>query len=171
MSVTISEMTEADWPAVAAIYREGIDTGNATFLKAPPASWQDWKSGKMNACSIVGCEKGRVIGWAALSPVSNRPYYAGVAEVSLYVARIAQGTGLGSQLLRALIDRSEAHGVWTLQAGIFPENPASLHVHRKHGFREVGIREKLGRMEFGPLTGRWRDVILLERRSNLTDID
>jgi len=171
MSVMISEMTEADWTAVAAVYQEGIDTGNATFLASPPATWEDWCSGKVNPCSIVAGEKGRMLGWAALSPVSNRCYYAGVAEVSLYVAPEAQGRGVGSLLLRELICKSETFGIWTLQAGIFPENHASLHVHRKHGFRDVGIREKLGRMEFGPLKGRWRDVILLERRSTLTGTD
>ncbi|MBN1613901.1 MAG: N-acetyltransferase [Deltaproteobacteria bacterium] len=171
MTVTISEMTEADWPAVSAIYQEGIDTGDATFQKEPPETWQEWRSGKMNPCSIVAREKGRTVGWAALNPVSNRSCYTGVAEVSLYVAQESRGRGLGSQLLRSLIDKSEACGVWTLQAGIFPENEASLHVHRKHGFRDVGIREKLGRMEFGPLKGRWRDVILLERRSALTGTD
>jgi L-amino acid N-acyltransferase YncA len=171
MSVTISEMTDADWPAVAAIYQEGIDTGNATFLASPSAEWIDWCSGKVNSCSIVASEKGRTLGWAALSTVSNRCYYAGVAEVSLYIAQVAQGRGVGSLLLRELICKSEACGIWTLQAGIFPENHASLHVHSKHGFREVGIREKLGRMEFGPLKGLWRDVILLERRSTLAGKD
>jgi phosphinothricin acetyltransferase len=164
----ISQMTEADWPEVAAIYREGIDTGNATLAANPPASWADWQRGKINACSLAARNRGApssVLGWAALSPYSSRPCYAGVAEVSLYVAAAARGQGIGSALMQALIEVSEQNGIWTLQAGIFPENPASLSLHQKHGFRVVGLRIKIGRMESGPRAGEWRDVILLERRS------
>jgi L-amino acid N-acyltransferase YncA len=158
-------MTGADWSEVAAIYQEGIDTGNATFTDSPPASWEDWRRVKINACNLVACQDGRVVGWAALSPVSARIVYAGVAEVSIFVRADARGKGVGSLLLEELIRVSEANGFWTLQAGIFPENRSSLDLHLKHGFRVVGFRDRLGKMGFGPYQGQWRDVLLLERRS------
>ena len=164
-AITMRAMTEHDWPAVAAIYFEGIAGGHATFAATPPASWEDWCTGKINSCSLVACANDAVLGWAALSPVSARKVYAGVAEVSMYVSADAQGRGVGTQLLKSLIARSEAQGIWTLQAGIFPENVASMQLHRKHGFREVGRRERLGKMEFGPRQDEWRDVMLFERRS------
>jgi L-amino acid N-acyltransferase YncA len=168
MSITIETMTEADWPAVAAIHREGIATGHATFASAPPDSFADWSDGKITACSLVSRdERGAVTGWSCLSKVSDRCVYAGVAEVSVYVAQGARGRGVGDGLLRELIAKSEAEEVWTLQAGIFPENSASLRLHARHGFREVGRREKLGKMTFGPRAGEWRDVLLLERRSRV----
>ncbi|RIK65855.1 N-acetyltransferase [candidate division KSB1 bacterium] len=165
MTITITEMTAQDWRAVAAIYQEGIDTGDATFEAAPPSSWEEWRKTKLNACSIVARAHDEIVGWAALSPVSSRGVYAGVAEVSVYVSAPARGHSVGSLLLDALIKRSEAHGLWTLQAGIFPENQASIRLHLQHGFRQVGIREKLGKMAYGPHAGKWRNVVLLERRS------
>ncbi len=151
-------MTAADWPAVRAIYLEGIATGNATFETAAP-EWERWDAGHLKTCRLVVRVDGEVVGWAALSPVSARVVYAGVAEVSIYVAQRARGKGLGAELLRALVAESEAHGVWTLQAGIFPENAASIALHRRAGFRIVGTRERIGCVD-----GRWRDVVLMERR-------
>jgi L-amino acid N-acyltransferase YncA len=170
MSVLVAAMTSSDWPQVARIYQEGIDTGNATFAARPPATWEAWCESKINSCSLVAHGDDEVVGWAALSPVSSRTVYAGVAEVSVYVSSAARGKGVGSLLLQELIRTSEANGIWTLQAGIFPENKPSLLLHFKHGFRVVGIREKLGRMELGEYAGRWRDVMLVERRSAVTGI-
>lgn len=167
MAIIITAMDDSDWPDISRIYQEGIDTGNATFAAAPPASWDAWCEGKINSCSLVAHDDNVVIGWAALSPTSSRAVYAGVAEVSVYISSAARAKGVGSLLLQELIRTSEANGIWTLQAGIFPENQASLRLHLKHGFREVGRREKLGRMEFGEFTGKWRDVLLLERRSKV----
>lgn len=169
--ILINEMTAADWNAVSEIYHQGIDTGNATFAQSPPGSWEEWCKSKINPLSLVARQDGVVIGWAALSSTSNRCVYAGVAEVSIYVSSCARGRGTASQLLGALIHRSEANGIWTLQAMIFPENQASLDIHYDHGFRKVGVREKIGRMEYGQYQGKWRDVILLERRSIITGVD
>ena len=153
-------LTAAHWPAVRAIYAEGIATGTATFATEPPA-WADWDAGHLAAGRLVAAdEAGRVLGWAALSPVSGRCVYAGVAEVSVYVAGAARGQGVGRALLAALVAASEAAGLWTLQAGIFPENAASLRLHEAAGFRLVGRRERIGR-----LRGHWQDALLLERRS------
>ena len=168
MNAETGPMTEADWPAVAAIYAEGIATGHATFASAPPSSWTDFCEGKLMDCACVvrvGAA-GEVLGWATLAAVSDRCVYAGVAEVSVYVAAAARGHGVGARLLRELIAGSEAAGVWTLQAGIFPENAASVALHERAGFRAVGVRRRLGKMpEMGPRAGEWRDVLLLERRS------
>ena len=155
---TIRMMTAADWPAVGAIYEAGIATAHATFQTAAP-SWVEWDAGHLAHCRLVA-EDGGVCGWAALSPVSGRSVYAGVAEVSVYVATQARGRGVGRLLLAALVAESERRGLWTLQAGIFPENTASVALHERCGFRLVGRREKLGAMN-----GRWRDVLLFERRS------
>ena len=163
-------MVEAHWPEVLAIYEQGIRTNHATFESAPPACWQDWYASKLNDCSLVACVGGQVAGWAALSPFSKRRCYAGVAEASLYVGEDWRGQGLGNMLLKALIDRSEAQGIWTLQARILPENQASIHLHTKHGFRQVGVREKLGKMGYGPYQGQWRDVVLMERRSKVVGV-
>jgi phosphinothricin acetyltransferase len=168
-------MLEEHWPEVQAIYRAGIATGHATFASEPPLSWSAWQASHLNECSVVaeqsGVESTAVLGWAALAPVSDRCVYAGVAEESIYIAPAAQGRGLGRMLLGALIERSEAMNLWTLQTGIFPENSASLALHRALGFREVGVRRRLGRMSFGPLAGHWRDVLLLERRSARVGIE
>lgn len=156
---TIDDLRPEDWPEVRAIYAEGIATGNATFETATP-TWERWDSGHRRDARLVARARGSILGWAALSPVSARPAYSGVAEVSVYVSSGARGRGVGRALLEALIRLSEAAGSWTLQAGIFPENAASLALHRRCGFRVVGTRERIGR-----LAGRWRDVLLLERRS------
>jgi phosphinothricin acetyltransferase len=170
IEIHISAMTEADWPAVAAIYQEGIDTGHATFAARPPESWEKWSAIKINSCSLVARAEDQVLGWAALSPVSTRAVYAGVAEESIYVRASARGEGVGTQLLQSLIDRAEAEGIWTLETGIFAENEASLRLHYRCGFRLVGVREKKGKMGFGPYRGRWRDVLLLERRSRTVGV-
>ena len=155
----ISPLAPEHWAAVRDIYREGIAGGHATFEESCP-DWAEWDATHVAACRFVALEGGRVVGWAALAPVSERCAYGGVAEVSVYVAAAARRTGVGSALLAALVAASEREGLWTLQAGIFPENEASLVLHRRHGFREVGTRERLGQLH-----GVWRDVVLLERRS------
>jgi phosphinothricin acetyltransferase len=170
MRLRIIPMVEAHWPVVSAIYEQGIQTSQATFESAPPACWADWHASKLNECSLVALTDMEVAGWAALSPFSSRRVYRGVAEVSLYVASGKRGLGIGDALMEALIERSETHGIWTLQAKIFCENEASIQLHTKHGFRRVGIREKLGRMEYGPYVGQWRDVVLMERRSKVVGI-
>jgi L-amino acid N-acyltransferase YncA len=152
-------MTAGDWPSVRKIYEEGIATGQATFETTAP-EWDAWNGAHLKACRLIAVDGGRVIGWAALTPVSGRCVYAGVAEVSVYVAADARGKGVGRQLLQALVVESERNDIWTLQAGIFPENAASLSAHERCGFRIVGRRERLGKMK-----GVWRDVLLLERRS------
>ena len=157
-------MRADDGPTVLAIYGEGIASGHSTFQDKTPA-WDEWDSGHLKKCRTVAESEGRVIGWVALSTVSPRQVYSGVCEVSIYLASDMHGMGVGERLMAALIEASEVSGLWTLQAGIFPENTASINLHRKFGFRVVGIRERLGRMIHGPLAGQWRDVILLERRS------
>jgi len=159
--ITISPLRPEDWAAVRAIYLEGIATGNATFEQSAP-DWQSWHQGHLPACRLAARVAGEVMGWTALSPVSRRQVYAGVAEFSIYVAERARGRGIGTALLKALIEASEREGIWTLQSGIFPENTASLQLCRRFGFRMVGTRERIGCM-----AGRWRDVVLLERRSNI----
>lgn len=157
--LTIRPLTEADWPAVRKIYRDGIATGHATFeTDVPP--WEAWDRGHLASPRLVAELEGQVVGWAALSPTSPRPVYRGVAEVSIYLAEERRGQGIGRTLLGRLVDESEASGIWTLQAGIFPENVASVRLHRALGFQDVGVRERVGRLD-----GRWRDVLLLERRS------
>jgi L-amino acid N-acyltransferase YncA len=155
----IYTMQESDWAAVRAIYLEGIATGNATFADSAP-EWADWDLGHLRVCRLVARHQKEVLGWAALSPVSSRCVYAGVVEVSVYVAARARGQGIGMMLLSELAVDSERAGLWTLQAGIFPENIASVEIHKRAGFRVVGIRERLGCQG-----GRWRDVLLMERRS------
>jgi phosphinothricin acetyltransferase len=150
---------------VLAIFQYGIDGGNATFEKAAP-DWAKFDAGKLAGHRFVARDAERVLGWAALSPVSDRPVYAGVAEVSIYIAPEAQGRGVGRALLGALIDSSERGGLWTLQAGIFPENVASIRLHEALGFRSIGVRERMGRHDFKG-ESRWRDVVLLERRSSV----
>ena len=158
-------MTPAHWEGVRRVYLEGIATGNATFATDVP-SWEAWNAAHRADCRFVALSEDRdVLGWAALSKVSDRCVYGGVAEVSVYVAADARGRGLGARLLERLIESSEAAGLWTLQAGIFPENAGSLAIHRRCGFRVVGVREKLGQLH-----GVWRDVALLERRSKTAGI-
>jgi L-amino acid N-acyltransferase YncA len=155
----IDALRPEDWEQVRAIYVEGIATGHATFeTSAPP--WEKWDSDHLARARLVARDGPAILGWAALSPVSGRCVYAGVAEVSVYVAAAARSRGVGRALLHGLIRASEEEGIWTLQAGVFPENVSSLALHRRCGFREVGRRERLGM-----LGDTWRDVILLERRS------
>jgi L-amino acid N-acyltransferase YncA len=168
-------MLQRFWPAVREIYREGIATGDATFEVELP-DWEKWDSNHRKTCRLVALEpfpddgvdrliplgNSRVLGWAALSPVSARRVYAGVAEVSIYVAAAAWGKGVGKSLMNALIEESETNGIWTLQAGIFPENSASIALHKSCGFRKVGVRRRIGK-----LGDTWRDVLLLERRSTI----
>jgi phosphinothricin acetyltransferase len=161
MSYSIDRMTTQDWEAVRAIYLEGIATGNATFEAEAPA-WEQWDTGHLPECRLVARAGDEVLGWVALSRVSGRCVYGGVAEVSVYVGARSRGQGVGRALMEALICASEAEGVWTLQAGVFPENTASLALLERTGFRTVGVRARLGSMN-----GVWRDVILLERRSRV----
>ncbi len=153
------------WPAVKTIYEEGIATGHATFQTSAPA-WDEWDAAHLPTARLVAAENDTVLGWAALTPVSGRCVYAGVAEVSVYVNTTARGRGLGKQLLTALVAASEAAGLWTLQAGIFPENKASIAIHKACGFRVLGTRERIGQMN-----GVWRDTVLLERRSEVVGTD
>jgi len=164
-TLLIEAMQPDDWPAVRSIYLEGIATGHATFeTKAP--SWEDWDASHQQFGRLVAREADRVVGWAALTPVSRRQVYAGVAEVSVYIARDSHGKGVGRALLERLICESDQNGIWTLQASVFPENAATLGLHRACGFREVGRRERIGRLD-----GTWRDTLLLERRSQVAGID
>lgn len=158
----IDQMKAVDWPNVAQIYKEGIDTGIATFEQNIP-QWEQWDLNHIKSCRLVARYDGQVLGWAALSPVSSRCVYGGVAEVSVYVANNARGKKIGEQLLRELIAESEKQGYWTLQSGIFPENTASIGLHTKCGFRKIGFRERIGQ-----LNGVWKDNILMEKRSEKT---
>jgi phosphinothricin acetyltransferase len=159
-SVEIKEMSHADWERVRDIYAEGIATGLATFETDVP-SWEAWHAAHRSFARLVARAGGRVVGWAALSPVSPRRCYAGVAEVSVYVSSADRGRGVGCQLLLAIIAESEKHGIWTLQGATFPENEVSLRLQRACGFREVGRRERIAQLK-----GVWRDTILTERRSS-----
>ena len=164
-ALDIRRMQRRDWDAARRIYEEGIATGNATFETRAP-SWDEWDDAHLVHSRLVGSRNGDVVGWAALGPYSRRRAYAGVAEVSIYVAHAVRGQGVGRALLAALIESAEARGVWTLQAGIFAENETSLRLHRALGFRRVGVRRRIGRLH-----GRWRDVVLLERRSESVGLD
>lgn len=157
--IVIEAMSASDWDDVRRIYAEGIATGNATMETSPPP-WESWDEEHRPDCRLVARDGARMLGWAALSRVSERCAYGGVAEVSVYVSQEARGRGVGRRLLEELVRASEEAGIWTLQAGIFPENVASLSIHQHCGFRVVGVRQKLGKL--GPA---WRDVALLERRS------
>jgi L-amino acid N-acyltransferase YncA len=163
--VRLEPLERAHWGAVRRIYEEGLATGEATLETEVPG-WEVWDRSHLAVGRLVAVVDGEVVGWAALSPVSRRCVYGGVAEVSVYVSAQHRRRGMGLALLRGLIERSEAAGIWTLEAGIFPENAASLALHEKAGFREVGRRERLG-----SLRGKWRDVLLLERRSKTVGSD
>ena len=156
--MNLRELRAGDWPAVRAIYEDGIRSGDATFETETP-SWERWDAAHPEL-RLVAERDGAVVGWAALSPYSDRRCYRGVAEESVYVSAAARGRGVGRALLEALIARAEADGYWTLLAGIFPENAASLALHSSAGFRVLGVHERLGERD-----GVWRDVVLLERRS------
>ena len=160
--MTITKLLAEHWPAVKAIYEEGIATGNATFQSEAP-EWTVWDQAHLPHSRLVALSEPQlVLGWAALSPVSTRPVYAGVAEVSVYIAAGQRGRKLGETLLTALITESEKNGIWTLQGSIFPENISSLRIHARCGFRQVGYRERIGQMH-----GIWRDTVLVERRSQI----
>jgi L-amino acid N-acyltransferase YncA len=156
----IDQMNATDWEQVRAIYLEGIATGNATFETQAP-SWEAWDQAHLHFARLVARDGERVLGWAALSPVSKRSVYRGVAELTVSVAESARGQGIGRALLEALIGESEQNGIWTLQAAIMVENAASIQLHLRSGFREVGRRERIGK-----LNGVWRDTLLFERRSD-----
>ncbi len=158
-------MIEADWPKVSEIYADGIVSGYATFETTVP-SYSDWDQAHLEQCRLVVHQKEDVLGWAALSPVSSRCVYGGVAEVSVYIGKNNRGLGLGSLLMKALIRQSEAIGLWTLQSGIFPENLGSIRLHEKLGFRYIGKREKVGKLH-----GQWKDNLLFERRSKTVGVD
>lgn len=158
--------TEKDWEQIKYIYEAGIATGNATFETAPPSSYENWISTANQLCTFVICKDEVVLGWCRLSPVSYRTVYVGVGEVGIYVHPEAIGMGIGNKLLHTLIASSEEQGYWMLQASIFPENNASLELHKKNGFRVVGYRERIGKLD-----DMWRDNIFLERRSMIVGID
>ena len=164
MDLQIRALKPADWPEVRRIYAEGIATQNATFETVIP-EWHLWDAAHRKDCRIVANEGSQVLGWAALSGVSSRKVYAGVAEVSVYVGTSGRGRGVGKLLLQSIIRESEAAGIWTLQAGIFPENAVSIALHKSCGFREVGVRKRVAQ-----LAGIWRDVMSLERRSKLVGV-
>jgi len=159
--VELRDLRPDDWPEVARIFEEGIRTGNATFETEVP-SWEAWDEAHLREHRFVAERDGRVAGWIALAPVSSRCCYAGVAEVSAYVAEEARGEGIGTALLARLIESSERAGIWTIETGVFPENGPSLELLQRFGFRVVGTRERIGRMH-----GMWRDVVFLERRSEV----
>ena len=166
MEVTFRPLIASDWPAVAEIYRQGIESGNATFETEVP-DWESWNAARHPDCLLVAELDGEVAGYAGLSPVSSRCVYEGVCEVMIYIAASARGHGVGGQLLQHLVKATEALGIWTLQAGIFPENKASIRIFEKAGFRILGTHERLGRFH----DGRWRDVVLMERRSEMAGVD
>ena len=162
-------MTPEDWPGVRSAYLEGIATGQATFEETAPEEYAAWSASRLATCRLVAHPTGDasdVLGWAALSPVSSRPVYRGVAEVGIYVAARARGQGVGRALMGALVAASVAEGIWTLQSAVFPENAATLALHAAFGFREVGRRERIGKHR-----GVWRDTLLLERRSRLPELN
>jgi L-amino acid N-acyltransferase YncA len=165
MSVSIRTMQPDDWPAVSAIYAEGIISRRATFETSVP-SWEVWDQSHNNECRLVANRKKGVIGWAALSPVSSRDVYRGVADISIYVAVNSQRQGIGRNLMDALFAVSEEHGFWTLQAGILSYNGASIAFHEACGFRIVGTREKIGMLD-----GVWRNTVLMERRSTVVGVE
>lgn len=164
--VTFRPLMAEDYPAVAEIYREGIESGNATFETEVP-DWESWSAGRSPECRLVAEAGGEVIGYAALSPVSGRCVYGGVREAMIYIAAAARGRGVGGRLLRHLVAESETYGIWTLQAGVFPENAGSIRIFEKAGFKILGTHERLGRFH----DGRWRDVVMMERRSEVAGVD
>ena len=167
--MNILQMESSHWPEVKRIYQEGIDTGQATFEERPPSTWITWSEKFLHHLSLVFIDEERVLGWAAISRVSTRKIYQGVGELSLYVDPEFQEQGIGKMLMVEIIAESEKAGFWTLQAGIFPENIPSINIHQSFGFRIVGERRKIGKMTYGPQSGKWRDVLLLERRKEEPD--
>ncbi|WP_268237921.1 GNAT family N-acetyltransferase [Ornithinibacillus halotolerans] len=163
--ILIERMKKEDWQSVREIYLEGIQTGNATFDTVPPA-WSEWDKGHLTNCRFIARRGDRIVGWVALSQSPRKDAYRGVAEVSIYVSKKAAGMGVGSILLNKLIEASEVHGFWTLEALIFPENVASIKLHKRFDFEVIGSRKRIGK-----LNGTWRDVVLLERRSKIVGVD
>jgi len=161
----IIKLLPSHWEDVRTIYLHGIATKQATFQTDAP-SWEDWDKGHLSELRYVAIIDGTIAGWAVLSPVSSRCVYAGVTEVSVYIHEAYRGKGVGTALLQKLITESEANNIWTLQSGIFPENLVSIALHEKLGFRKIGYREKVGKMD-----GIWRDTVLMERRSKITGQD
>ena len=160
----IIDLLTEHWESVKKIYEDGIATGNATFQTSAP-TWEEWNQAHIPIPRLIAIENDEILGWSALTPLSGRCVYAGVAEVSIYIGSIARGKGIGKQLLNQLIEESEKQNIWTLQSGIFPENKASIALHLSAGFRIIGIREKIGMMD-----GKWRDIVLLEKRSHTIGI-
>jgi len=161
MPIEITDLAPADWSRVQEIYAAGMETGQATFETAVP-DWEEWDGNHLPTVRLVAREGGEIVGWAALSPVSERPAYAGVAEVSIYVDPLRFGEGFGTILMAALVDASETAGIWTLQSSVFRENGATMALHTNHGFRQIGFRERVAQHH-----GVWRDTVILERRSPL----
>ena len=170
MDIYINTLTPQDWPAVKRIYEYGIQTGNATFQTSAPDVWEEWSAGKNPACQLGAQVGSTLAGWATVSYTSSRICYCGIGEVSIYTDPVYARQGIGAKLMAALIQTAEEQGFWTLQASIFPENAASVHLHQKYGFRLVGRREKIARMEYGPYAGKWRDTLWFERRSQIVGI-
>ena len=168
--MNIRAMRASDADGVLSVYAEGIATGHATFETAPP-DWAGFERARLASPRLVAEDDGRVIAWAVLSAVSSRCVYAGVAESTLYVGQAARGKGVGKALLTALNQESEAAGFWTLNAGIFPENAASIALHEACGYRKLGRQSRVGKMRHGPMVGQWCDVILMERRSETVGVD
>ncbi|WP_163193497.1 GNAT family N-acetyltransferase [Clostridium thermarum] len=166
MLFKIEAMRDSDWDQVKSIYLEGIKTGIATFQSEAP-SWEEWNKGHLQTCRLVARKENDIMGWVALSPTSSRNCYAGVVEVSIYVGEGYKGQGVGTALLQNLIQQSEENGIWTLHCAIIRENVASMALHKKCGFREIGIREKVAKMS----DGKWHDVVLMERRSKVVGVD
>jgi len=160
LKIETRQMLKTDWDDVALIYQQGIITNNATFQPIVP-EWEEWDSNHIKECRMVALVLDEVVGWVALSPTSKRKVFSGVAEISIYVKENYRGKGIASLLIKELIEACEQKGYWTIEAKIFPENKESIALHKKFGFREVGIREKIGRMP----DGNWRDIVLLEHRS------
>lgn len=164
VNMKLIEITAENYPEVAKIYGEGLQTGTATFETSIP-DWEKWNSGHLSFGRIIAVEENNFLGWASLSPVSSRCVYGGVAEVSVYVSQAARGKGVGEFLLKNLIEISETNNIWTLQSGIFRDNVASHKLHIKCGFREIGYKERVGQLK-----GVWKDNVLLERRSKIVGV-
>ena len=166
MQIEVREMIPDDWPAVREIYRQGIDSGDATFEREPP-DWEAWHARRHPNCRLVAESDGTLIGFACVSPSSKRAVYSGVCEIMVYVAERNRGHGVGSLLMTAIVNATEAEGIWMLESSIFPDNVASIRAHERVGFRVVGTRERIGRFH----DGRWRDTVLMERRSAVAGLE
>ena len=166
MEYEIDEMQPSDWEQVKKIYIEGIRTGIATFQSEAP-TYEEWDKAHHKFCRLVARLNNEVLGWVALSPTSSRTCYSGVAELSIYISENSRGNGLGNALLLKAVRHSEENGIWTLYSGIIRDNAKSIKLHKKCGFREIGLREKIAKMP----SGKWHDVMLMERRSKVIGID